>query len=557
MNDKPDIFKPKKGKSLSQFTNELAEILKNKNVIFYNLTTKNIVRLALNSLNKNNEYEEKIIGMLPLTPKDFITLVEEYADIVIEEKNKNGEFYPIISSMTSEQASVVLSSEEGFKMKIPLLDKIFSVPMPVFLNNQLLLLKKGYNELHHIWLTNDAPEINDDVKLEDAKKVIEKIFEEFCFVSEQDKFNTYAYLFTPFIRELYNRNGTRTPLFIIMANRERAGKDYLAGILGIIYEGASVEYPPISTGKEVNEEELRKRILSIIASGRTRMHSANNTGLLRSAVLEWAITNSRINDRLLGKNIIIEGWNNMELSLSANVGLSYSPDIKNRAIFINLSFMEEDPNNRKFKNPDLHRWVFENRSLILSAMFKIVNNWVENGSKSSSKLFTSFPEWMRIIGGIMENVNWKAPTSNDILNEIGGDRETEDMKLLFTRANKKYGNEWIEKAVLMEEFDSAGIFEDLFGWLNVGEKSGKTSIGIKFKKFKGRILNNIVLEVLEVTNSYKNKYRFKDLNENKIKKLDLNGKEVICPTCGLGTTRLYEKNKKWLCDLCLNSTEED
>ena len=50
------------------------------------------------------------------------------------------------------------------------------------------------------------------------------------------------------MRGLFSSFSVRTPLWIYIANRERAGKDYLAGINGILYEGYALEEPPISMG---------------------------------------------------------------------------------------------------------------------------------------------------------------------------------------------------------------------------------------------------------------------------------------------------------------------
>ena len=124
--------------------------------------------------------------------------------------------------------------------------------------------------------------------LKEAKKIIEKVFREFCFRSKQDKTNAIAGLLTPFLRGLFVDFNTRTPVFFYLGNRERVGKDYCAGITGIVYDGQALDDTPISSGdrKENNNEELRKKITSALISGRKRMHFANNKGYINNAILE-------------------------------------------------------------------------------------------------------------------------------------------------------------------------------------------------------------------------------------------------------------------------------
>ena len=74
-----------------------------------------------------------------------------------------------------------------------------------------------------------------------------------------------------------------------MANRERAGKDYCANIVSIVYENQAVEDTAISKDGS-SDEEFRKKIFAVLSSGRSVFHSSNNRGFLNSAELEGLIT---------------------------------------------------------------------------------------------------------------------------------------------------------------------------------------------------------------------------------------------------------------------------
>jgi len=199
-----------------------------------------------------------------------------------------------------------------------------------------------------------------------------------------------------------------------MANRERAGKDYCAGCTGILYEGAKIEQPAICNDESGNNnEELRKKITSCMRQGRKRFHSANNKGLLNNSILEGVTTGESWEDRMLGKNEVIVFSNEMDFSLSGNMGIRLTPDMSNRSRIINLHLVDEDANARKFNNPDLHGWILKNRELILSSLYTLVRNWIDSGSKSGTVPFSSFPEWSAICGGIMEAAGYENPCNPD------------------------------------------------------------------------------------------------------------------------------------------------
>ena len=343
------------------------------------------------------------------------------------------------------------------------------------------------------WTDYNSPEI-DNMSLDDAKEILEKVYGEFAFKEKQDKINAIAHLITPFCRLLFSQETTRSPLFIYMANRERAGKDYCAGIVSLVYHGVDIQDAPIvKADKNNSDEEFRKRLLSIFKEGRSILHSSNNKGYLNSAELEALITKPIFTDRQLGKNALLEFPNTLVISLSANTGLTYTADLAYRSMFINLFLEIEDPNERNFKTPDLHGWIKDNRGLILSAMYTLVQNWIFKGKPKCSKPFTSFWEWMTIVGGILEAAEIGIPQANDTLNAIGGDVETQNMKQLFIACNQKWGEMWVAKSQIFSAIqdENDDIMRDVLRDYDLSEHSNKIKVGLLLAKFNGRILGGI------------------------------------------------------------------
>lgn len=490
-----EVVLPSEGKLISDFAREVADILKDKNEIFFRPSSRDIVEIGkIQEKNKEVEYT----GFVSIKPERFITKCEKYFKPVVERRTKYGSEL-IDKSMDRSMASITLNSSQ-LQDTLPKIKRIFSVPLPILDEGKLTFPKMGYDPRFQSWLNPNAPKLIEDMKLEEAREIINKIYKEFCFKSEQDKTNAIGSLLTPFCRGLFKSFNTRTPIDVWVANRERAGKDCGAGCRGVLYEGYALEEPPISSGENSgnNNEELRKKLLSALIAGRKMLHFSNNKGHLDNSVLEGFATSETFSDRALGRNEILTFDNEIDLSLSGNVGISYTPDIANRCKFINLFLDIEDANARQFENPNLHQWIKENRALILSSLYTLVRTWVEAGMPNGNIPFASFPEWSRVIGGIMESCGYNNPCVPDKeMLALGGDSETKEMKSLFELCYERYPNQWISKADIRNLIINGE--DGIFGYLDFNKKSDQTKFGQKITKFLGRVLSGIRLNVKDMS----------------------------------------------------------
>lgn len=508
---KDDIIVPHHGKLISDFAEEIGDILQDKQEIFFRPESMEIVEI--NKVEKDND---SFVGFISMKPNRFITLIEQYiTPLAYAWDSKEKTFRLKSKSITGDLSNTILQSK-NFQERLPIIQRIFTIPIPIMFEGKLTFPQKGYDPRFKSFLDYNSPELNEDLDLNTAKEIIENVIKEFCFQESKDKTNAIASMITPFVRGLFSSFSVRTPLWIYIANRERAGKDYLAGINGILYEGYSLEEPPISMGEKDrgNNEELKKKILSAMISGRKRLHFANNKGFLNNSVLEAVLTATKYSDRVLGKNSTLTFDNEMDYSLSGNVGITFTPDLANRSKFIRLFLDIEDANSRRFENPDLHGWVQENRGLILSAFYSLIKNWIDSGMKKGRIPFASFHEWSEIIGGIMESAGYENPCSIDKESlVIGGDTETNDMKRLFEICNEKWGNEQgITKKDIKEWVKDSG--EDIFGYYDFNQREDETKFGMKISRFVGRILSGIKLIVEDSTvRSARQRFRFVNIEE--------------------------------------------
>lgn len=427
----------------------------------------------------------------------MLNIIEKKVQTFVYQKDRDGLLQKVFKSPTEQHIKLLMESDE-FVKSLPVVNRFMKFPLP-FLdeNNCFLVPESGYDSRLQAFFTADCPQI-EFMGLENAKKKLDEALSGFLFQEEMDKIIARAYILTPACRGLFKRITCRTPLFLLMANRERAGKDYLGGVQGILYEGEAVEDTAFCTGEkgQQNNEELRKKITTSMLLGRRRLHSANNKGFINNAILEQFLTTENWTDRVLGRNQQVTLTNEMDVSLSANMGLSYTPDLWHRSRAINLFFAEEDPNAREFPIPDLHGYIKENRGEFLSATFTLLKSWIDSGQPEYKNVkFTSFPEWARVVGNVMVHHGLGNPTVELQSDSVGGDKATAEIKRLFENLYEQHG----EAELSMKELIGI-IAENQGGWqiftsfdlTNAGDRAKLSKL---IRKYIGRIFSEIKLEV--------------------------------------------------------------
>lgn len=525
---KEEIKLPGEGKLISEFAHEIGIIASKQKDIFIKIDSNKVVKI--DSLKQEEEKER--IGFKDVKPSQLISYIEKHAiPGIYKNVSKKGEAaeYIFVKKSFSKGVSEISLESEQFRDKLPIIKTIYTVPIPILKDGILTFPKKGYDKRFNSWLDYNSPSIEEDINFEEAKKIILNLYSEFCFKEEKDKTHAIAGLITPFLRGLYPDYYSRTPLFLYEANRERSGKDYCAGITGIVYEDDAKEEPAISTEdnkKTASGEELRKKLLSSLRQGRKRLHFANNKGYVSNAILEGFITAKRWSDRLLGKNEEAEFGNDLELSMSANVGLGYTSDLLYRMRKITLFLDIEDPNKRKFEKPDLHGYVRENRSKILGSIYSLIKNWIEKNKPNGNTAFSSFPEWAKICGGVMVNAGFGDPCLQEKAPIIGGDTTTHDFKTLFNIMYEKYSDKFISKQELMIVVNDIKEDYEIFTNIDILERKGKIVFGKLLTKMYGRIFDNIKL-IADITSNRSARHRLKFTKNGNVGNVGIENQPVL------------------------------
>jgi hypothetical protein len=413
----------------------------------------------------------------------------------------------VAKSFTTDFCCGLMHSPQ-LKVKLPLVTKILTSPIPLRREGkELIYPKRGYDERFGTYLVQSAPAIL-TLGLEEALRNLANLMRDFCFRDEQSRTHAYARLFTPFGRGLLGWT-TRTPLWAFLANRPRAGKDYLAISTIIIYEGHACEDQPIDR----NSEETAKRLVAAANAGRRFMHFSNCQAYLCDPFLAQALTGS-IRARLLGTNSAssdLELPNEIEFSLSGNIGLTWREDIGYRMREIHLAFFQEDPNSRTFSDPFLHHSIAANRDWYLSSIAACYQHWSELGAPKGKTPFTSFPGWAELVGGVLSSCGLGdpcLPQSNP--SKFGGDCKTEAMRALFELCYRDYPEELISKTDIygLIDVNSDSRLEWFQPSKDESPKALQTRLGKALHAFENRELSGVKL-LIDSSNSKSQRDQFK------------------------------------------------
>ncbi|HMO51214.1 MAG TPA: DNA polymerase [Kiritimatiellia bacterium] len=502
---RPRLLLPGPGRPQSDFANDAGEILgahTAEDGLF--VRHDQIVEVSQQQISK----KATTLGFTALRPVRAITFVEKFAEVGALMPDGNGQRVFVSKSMTENTAKALLASPQ-FRTHLAKVDRILDIPVPIIrADGSIGYPQAGYDPSFRTFLNPNAPSIR-RMSPAQAVDLLRQLFCEFCFAHEQALVHALAALITPFCKGLFGRWNERTPVWIYKANRERAGKDFLAALCPLLYEGRPNEDAPLNS----DEPETRKKITAALLSGRRRIHFANCRGHINNAAFEMIVTAPMWTDRRLGENIEVTIPNELEISLSANVGLTYTPDFGNRSRIIMLHYEEEHANARRFSNPDLHGWILHTRDQFVSALAALVNAWDAAGRPAGPGVFTSFPKWASVVGGIMHVAGLGDPClphTED--SSIDGDRLTADMKALFIAGHAKFDQEWVKKDAIYELIkESDG---DIFAWMDFDKAGDKTKFGVHFRKYVGRVLGGIRLQANETTvRTIRHTYRFQKVTD--------------------------------------------
>jgi hypothetical protein len=230
------------------------------------------------------------------------------------------------------------------------------VTSPTLRPDGSLIIDQGYDTSTGLFLDYNGtvfraiPDKPTHRQAQKAVKRLKKVFVDFPFVAPVHLSVTLAAILSCVCR--FAIMG-RVPMFVVRSTTPRSGKGKLIDAISLIALGRTAP----RMAQTLDEEEERKRLLSLALAGVPLLHIDNVNHPLGSGPLDGALTAPTVGDRLLGANEHREAPLTTVFFASGN-NLEFQGDLVFRILPIDLDPQREDPEARDdFKHPELEKWV--------------------------------------------------------------------------------------------------------------------------------------------------------------------------------------------------------
>jgi hypothetical protein len=433
---KPALLLPGDDRLISEFADELGEILNGHGVF-------NRERVAFTL-----DHEKQNLKLVDA--KWLRTWIETHVVPYKEIFSQKSGVIKIAKTMTGDIAEAVLVSSQ-FLNRLPLVERFHPCPMPWLSDAaKIELLPLGLHQLSRTFTSDPGFRI-DALPFDEAKAEIETLLAEFPWVEDRGRSKAVAIaaMLTTFAEGVLPARSTK-PVFIYSANAEGSGKTTLAQLAGITYADTPAEAAPR------DETEWQKKLLSFVIGGRRHILLDNLKGHLNSQALECYTSSATFGGRILGLSREFRGEAGATVLITGN-GLTFTPDLRRRALMIELFMRELRAEDRIFHRRLSPATICTMRPRILSALWGLVRAWDDGGRPPASQMNASFPEWCETIGGVVEFAGWCCPTAPAQADGMG-DTDTVDFATLAAamEPGKRYEFEDIQDMLI-----ERGLFEHI------------------------------------------------------------------------------------------------
>ncbi len=285
---------------------------------------------------------------------------------------------------------------------LPVLNRVVTVP--VFSPSGVLQTEPGYHPEARVYYEPpagleipDVPQEPTAAELGRARSLfLDELLIDFPFVGEADRAHAVAPALLPFVRDMVDGP---TPLHLFEAAKPGTGKGLLARVVTTISTGGSgADETPLPT----EEEETRKKLLSLLMEGVPFIYFDNINAKVNSASLASALTSMVFRDRKLGvsetPHIPVRcGW----LATANNPVMSN--EMARRTVRCRLVAEVENPHMRSgFRHGDLVRYLQQNRGEFVWAALTLVRAWIAKGKPEGKTVLGTYENWSKVLGGVLD-----------------------------------------------------------------------------------------------------------------------------------------------------------
>ena len=432
---RPKIRLPGEGRLLSDFAAEMAAHLVGKGIY-----------------SRNGEIVAIEDGQLRRLDAQQLRTWAERHIIFYRKKRAFDTVYEVDVTMRPDDAAGVLAAPQ-FSERLLKLCRVNRARLPVIrADGRLELLPAGY-DFDSRTLTLPGVEYSLDMEHTEAVTIITDLLAEFCFADgERSKAVAVAAMLGLYAAQLIPEKSLR-PCFIFAANAEGAGKSLLVQVI------VTPTLGELPTGCKADaDDEIRKVLLTAVREGRAVVFLDNLKGRLNCPPLEAFCSAPVWTDRKLGVNESITADNLATVFITGN-GLTVSPDMRRRSLFVELHLEAERAEDRQFRRALDLPALLAMRPTILAALWSLVQHWDTQGRPAPSRSHSAFPSWANIVAGIVEAAGFACPLDTANIT-AAADPDADDMRSLAASMDNKDPLSFADLVILAR---SLGCFETILG----------------------------------------------------------------------------------------------
>ena len=328
-------------------------------------------------------------------------------DVLQEEMGRAANYYKklkngnLIHVPPPERTARGILASESCRLPFPPLESI--VQAPFIRQDGTIVTAAGYDSQSKVYhFPSDdldsihVPMFPSERERNEAVATIGELYVDFPFKDAASRATGWAALFTPFIRAAV----PVVPMFTFSATQAGTGKGLLTSAISVISSGR----PDAKQTVPGTEDEMRKRITSLLLVGTSHIVFDNLESRLDSASLAAVITSPDWTDRKLGVNQQVRVPNVATWFLTGN-NIQLGGDLPRRTVWCHLDAKLAKPWQRtEFKHPNLLEWAQANRKRLVTAVLTLVRAWFAAGKpEAKCRVLGSFEPWCRMIGGILQH----------------------------------------------------------------------------------------------------------------------------------------------------------
>ena len=294
------------------------------------------------------------------------------------------------------------------------------------------------------------------------------------------------------------------PLFAVRSTTRGSGKGLLIDAISMIATGRTAP----RWAQTLDEEEERKRLLTLGLAGDSLIHIDNVVHALGSGPLDLAITAPTFSDRILGTQKQQVAPMNVVFFASGN-NMVFRGDMARRVVPIDLDPKMEKPEERDgFQHSPLLPWILQERpKLVIEALTILKAYFVAGCPSQPIKPLGSFEEWSTLIRQALIWAGEPDPCEGRKNLEAESDPHYEALAVLLEAWQKCYKTKAMTLKQAMQDIGLCAVatpdainppndWNELQDALSTydsrydGKRLNTTRIGNAIRPFEGRVLGD-------------------------------------------------------------------